>query len=83
MTGRQSLLGVLAGAAGRALRQSGQSAGAVLRVALRLLLVVAGLAAVVYGIYQATHVGGWIAGGAALLVLEWMLKREPGPGGGR
>lgn len=76
VTGRTSLLGVLAGAAGRALRRSGKTAGAVLLVAVRLLLVVGAAVAVTYGVYQASHAVGWIVGGLCALVLEWMIKRD-------
>lgn len=75
-TGRESVLGVLAKVAGAALRRSGRRIGDVLLVALRLLLVVAGLGAVTIGAWTASHVAGWIVGGASLLIIEWAVKRR-------
>lgn len=74
--GRESVLGAMGKWLGRELRRSGRTAGAALLIALRLLLVVAGLGAIVVGVYQASHVAGWIVGGVALLVLEYTVKRR-------
>lgn len=72
VTGRESALGVL----GRWLRRRQREVSAFLAVAMRFVLMVGGLAAVTYGVFQASHVAGWIVGGLALLVVEAMVKRR-------
>ena len=72
MAGRESLLGVLA----RWLRRRGRDVRAFLLVAVRFALVVAGLGLLVMAAWQASHVAGYAAGGVALLVLEWIVKRR-------
>lgn len=72
IAGRESMLGILA----RWLRRRSRDVRAFLTVALRFLLVVAGLASIAYGVWTLAHWAGYITGGAALLVLEWVVKRR-------
>ena len=76
MTGRDSVLGAFGRWAQGALRRSGRTLGGLLAVALRLVLMVAGFAAVTYGVWSAVHWLGWIVGGVSLLVIEAMVKRR-------
>lgn len=46
-----------------------------MRDALPLLVFLLGLSALVYGIWQLSPAGAWVAGGAALVVLSWWWER--------
>jgi hypothetical protein len=72
VAGRESVLGILA----RWVRQRGREVSAGLAVLLRFVLVAAGLAAVTVGFWTLAHWAGWMAGGASLLLLEWVVKRR-------
>lgn len=48
----------------------------VYRRARTSLLVIGGTSAVDFGVWQWSHVGGWIVGGVSLLVLEWLTEGE-------
>lgn len=60
----------------QAARRKAGEAGSLLITFWNLLLTVAGLAAPTYGIYQLSHAAGWIAGGAALLILRSLVTWE-------
>lgn len=80
--GRQSLLTITALALGKAwrkLRRSGHLTAAVLRVALRFALTVAGLGFIDEAAWMWHRPAGVLAIGVSLLVLEWLVKREPDP----
>jgi CHASE2 domain-containing sensor protein len=66
------MLGILA----RMLRRRGREVSALLLVALRFVLVVAGLGALVAAAWLVAVPLGLAAGGVALLLLEWMVKRQ-------
>jgi len=71
LTGRESMLGVL----GRWLRRRRAQVSAFLAVALRLVLVVAGLGALVAAAWMLAVPAGLAAAGVSLLLLEWIIKR--------
>jgi hypothetical protein len=76
-TGRQSLLGLLGAALGRGvrnLRRAGILTAAVLRRAVRLVLLVAGLAFLDVAAYGWNHLAGYAAIGFSLLILEAVVK---------
>lgn len=72
MSGRESLLGIFARWLGRRRRAIVPA----LLTVLRLVLVVAGLGLLVVAAWQASHIAGYAAGGAACLLLEWVVKRR-------
>lgn len=78
VTGRSSLLSVIAHHTGRLLT-SVKSARplllGVLTVVARLLLTVAGLGCIVTAAYLVAIPLGWCAAGVSLLLLEWVVKR--------
>jgi len=72
MTGKESMLGIMARWLGRRRAQ----VGAFLAVAVRFVLVVAGLALLVAAAWGASRIAGLAAGGVACLVLEYVVKRR-------
>jgi hypothetical protein len=72
LTGRESMLGILA----RWLRQRRREAGAFLAVALRFVLVVAALGLITLSAYGVAWQLGALVGGLSLLLLEWIVKRR-------
>lgn len=39
-------------------------------------MVISGLGCVDYGVYQASHVAGWISIGVSILVMDWLSDDE-------
>lgn len=66
------MLGILA----RWIRRRGREVSAFLLVAVRFVLIVAGLGLLVVAAWDMSHVAGLAAGGVSLLVLEWIVKRR-------
>lgn len=63
----------------RKAQRSGHLTAAVLRVALRFTLTVAGLGFIDEAAWMWHRPAGVLAIGVSLLVLEWAVKREPDP----
>lgn len=71
LTGRESVLGILARWLGRRRVQ----VAAFLAVALRLVLVVGGLGMISWAAWGVAWQLGALAVGVSLLLLEWVVKR--------
>jgi hypothetical protein len=72
LTGRESMLGILA----RMLRRNWRRAAPILLVALRLVLVVAGLGLLTAAAWTWALSAGLAAAGLSCLVFEWVVKRR-------
>ena len=59
-------------------RRRRAQAGSALLALWHLLLVVGGLCAVTYGVYQLAEWAGWIVGGLGAFVLRSVVTWEPG-----
>lgn len=72
LTGRESALGILA----RWVQRRRRDVAAFLAVALRLLLVVAGLGLLTSAAWALALPAGLATAGLSCLVLEWIVKRR-------